>query len=608
MIGTADSGTTDAPLIIRGAPDGTTFSGAIDLPTHPATAEDLADAEIAGAPAHSILVADEITKSLHQPPAIVRRGFRPHMQTSQFLLFQGERRLEPARWPKRGFLEEARQAAVAGQGKQPAKGQPTVRIELPRPPTSTLQGDPDLWFGGFWNADWDYETNRALTFDDAGTAVGFRPSPAKKVRAKVRLFAFNVASALSLPGEYVLQAEHDRALIMPVSSDTPVELAVADNLLRIDGAHDVRLERVAFEKSLGDTVEVAGSSDIALEDCFVGRSGRRAIAVDGGARVAIRRCIVTDSSESAVSLSGGDRQTLTPSRHELADSVVTAFGLEAWTYRPGVDLRGVGQRVTGSYVADGAHAGIVLKGNDHWITGSEFAGLLTQTDDAGAIYMGRDWTARGQLIMGNYFHDLGGPAVAEKRYVAGVYLDDQFSGTTIKANVFADVPIAVMIGGGRDNLLADNLFIDPARGAVFLDNRGRTWQKNSKTFTDRMAAVPVESATYKARYPQLAVLMEDKPGAPQGNRLLDNITVGGKEFFLKGVKASAFAENQAGSPPTKQVAAALRRADDRRQIEAALQDDPALAKLKVPDHAALIEGLLFKARLADPAPLPWSTQ
>ena len=52
---------------------------------------------------------------------------------------------------------------------------------------------------------------------------------------------------------------------------------------------------------------------------------------------------------------------------------------------------------------------MLLTGNDHTIRGNHFHGLVYGGADAGAIYSGRDWTYRGQMIEHNLFENISKP-------------------------------------------------------------------------------------------------------------------------------------------------------------------------------------------------------
>ena len=117
------------------------------------------------------------------------------------------------------------------------------------------------------------------------------------------------------------------------------------------------------------------------------------------------------------------------------------------------------------------HTAILFSGNDHLIRFNEIDHVVHESNDAGAIYSGRDWGYRGTLIEHNYFHDIdsvfGG--------AHGVYLDDAVSGMEVRGNIFSRIHgHATMSGGGRDNLVHHNVIVHIQRSAHYSDRRART--------------------------------------------------------------------------------------------------------------------------------------
>jgi uncharacterized Ntn-hydrolase superfamily protein len=142
--------------------------------------------------------------------------------------------------------------------------------------------------------------------------------------------------------------------------------------------------------------------------------------------------------------------------------------------------------------------------------------------------MGRDWTARGTIIRHNYFHDIKGPGL---HGAMAVYLDDAASEISIIGNIFHRAGRAAFIGGGRDNLVENNIFVDcPA--SVHVDARGVGWMKYhveaGGTLPQRLKAVPYKQPPWSERYPRLVNILEDSPGEPKGNIVRRNISFGGK--------------------------------------------------------------------------------
>ncbi len=109
-----------------------------------------------------------------------------------------------------------------------------------------------------------------------------------------------------------------------------------------------------------------------------------------------------------------------------------------------------------------------------------------------------------------------------------MYLDDCFSSADISSNIFYDVATAILIGGGRDNLMTNNLFVN-CRQAFSIDARGLGWAKGVGTFaTKDLFDLNYKQPPWSVRYPELLNILEDEPLAPKGNVMARNVCWGGK--------------------------------------------------------------------------------
>jgi len=144
--------------------------------------------------------------------------------------------------------------------------------------------------------------------------------------------------------------------------------------------------------------------------------------------------------------------------------------------------------------------------------------------------MGRDWTMRGNTVRFNYFHDIGGSAGVKGEFhdAMAIYLDDTAAGTLVFGNVCVRAGRGVLMGGGRDNIIANNVFVD-CHPAISLDARGLTWAAKylvpggGWNMQENLAAVPYGKPPYSARYPHLANLLSDDPAAPKYDVVQNNI-------------------------------------------------------------------------------------
>ena len=137
----------------------------------------------------------------------------------------------------------------------------------------------------------------------------------------------------------------------------------------------------------------------------------------------------------------------------------------------------------------------------------------------GGIYTGRDWAARGTQLRFNHIHHLGGLNMGSN----AIYLDDLASGQTIHGNIIHDVWRAMMIGGGRDNVVENNIFVDYKIGIHF-DARGIGWsrrliegRRGSWDMFGRLESVPYNKPPYSTKYPQLPNILNEHPLEPKDN-------------------------------------------------------------------------------------------
>jgi hypothetical protein len=138
---------------------------------------------------------------------------------------------------------------------------------------------------------------------------------------------------------------------------------------------------------------------------------------------------------------------------------------------------------------------------------------------------------RGTVIRHNYMHDISG---FRGQGCVGVYLDDMYCGTTIEGNLFRNVTMPAFIGGGRDNHVLNNVFVD-CRPAVHIDARSLGWAKyhgdgwiEEGRTKGTLSGIRYNQPPYSERYPELVNILNEDPNAPRGNVVARNICVGGR--------------------------------------------------------------------------------
>lgn len=529
-LGPEHGGAPHAPLVIRGAAGATPrVVGSVRVSADPMG---IAPDALARLPAE----ARPHVRVYRLPPAALAS---PRIETPRLLrsaptplgleVYDRSGALAPARWPNEEWAQIAR---------GPASGEPSFEVGNGR--VQRWRGEPDLWAEGYWRWGWLFEALPVTGIDAARPRLTLQGAPYEGILAGARFRVYHALSELDRPGEWWRDAARGLLVVWPRDTADDLEVAVAESLFRLEGASHVRIEGLRLEQARGDLVVVRGGRDVVIAKSSLAWSGGRAAVFEGAAASGLVDCDIADIGRAGVRLSGGDRASLTPGGLFLRDTRLTRYARISRTQSPAVEVDGVGATIAGNFIHDTNEYAIHLRGNDHVVEWNEIARLLADATDTGAVYAGRDWTARGSIVRHNFIHDV---RAGEGREVKGVYLDDMASGFTVHGNFFLRVDQPVFIGGGRDNLVESNLFV-ASSPAIHIDARGETSARNAvldpaSEIRAALAAMPTESPLWRKRYPRLAGILSDAPGTAKGNRIVGNVFVESRPFrFDDGGKAN----------------------------------------------------------------------
>ena len=545
-----DGGSEDAPVVYRAFPGeevrligGRTVSGFRPIAGSGATAE--AWQRLSPAARSHVLVADLRAQGISDYGTLEPAGFGRGRRPTALEVFHRDRRMTLARWPDHSFVNVARVDVPGRSGTDDvpwdaSSDEPNRSFEYFGDRPRGWREPAEALVHGYWTYDWADSYQRIESIDlDARLITTDQPG-AYGYTTGQRYYYLNVLEELDSPGEWYLDRRAGLLYFWPPGDPSPQEVAVTVSLLTepvvaLRGASHVRIRGITIECCRGDGIAISGGRDATVCCCEVRNTGEYGIRVEEGTGHRIERCGIHHTGAGGVSLAGGDRRTLTPGGHVVENCDIHHFSRLQLTYAPAVDLHGVGHRVAHNHLHDAPHTAVLLTGNDHVVELNEIDHVCTQTGDAGAFYMGRDWTERGNVVRHNFFHDLGIFGYG-RHGVRAVYLDDCASGTTIYGNVFLRCTRAVLIGGGRDNRVQNNLFVH-CEPAVQLDGRGQCLTEQWRdmvynTMRPRLEEMNHHEPPYAERYPQLAELdavYEAGEGfAPTGNVIANNLCYGGR--------------------------------------------------------------------------------
>ena len=514
-----DSGTSEAQVVYRAEPGALVrLSGGRSVGQWQPVADPAVLARLPEEARGHVRVADLAAQGITDYGRLTVRGFSVASQPAEAELFCDDRPMQLARWPNAGFRR-----VEASDSPQ------RVKVDTDRP--ARWKGEAEPWVFAYWHHDWA-ELCEPIAAIDAEARVLVRSEKIKPVygltAGRARWYAYNLLSELDQPGDRGRTRRAGRLYFWPPRAECSAVLSQAESLIRAKDLSCVSFCGFTLEACRATAVSFAGGSACKLVGCTIRNVGHKAVNVDGGAGCEVFGCDISYCGEGGIAMAGGDRPTLTKAGHNAENNHVHHYSRRARTYKTGITVSGVGNRIAHNLIHDGPHMALSAGGNDHVVEYNEIHNVVYESGDAGAYYVGRDWTQRGNVLRYNYWHDI----VGESSYGGmTIYLDDQHCGHTIHGNLFERCNQAVFIGGGDDNIVTNNVFLG-CRRAAHIDNRGMGWQKAATddprgTLRTGLAAMPIESPLWKSRYPTLAGILDDEPNIPKRNVFARNLSAGG---------------------------------------------------------------------------------
>jgi hypothetical protein len=530
-----DSGAIDKPIVYRAASDGEVrvtggrFVAGWQKVTDPAVL-----ARFQPSAKGNVLQANLKAQGMANYGIFRSRGFGRATVPAALELFFKDQPMTLARWPNNGFEKIAgspdavRDEHGGTLGKLPAG----FNYQGDRP---QRWGDTDdIWIHGYWAYDWANSYEHIAGIDKQKRLIKTSPPHGNYgFRKGQRFYFLNILEELDEPGEWYLDRKTGILYFWPPAplGDGDVTISLAESpLIRMNNAFHIQIRRLTLEGGRADGVQITGGSDNLVADCTIRDMGNSGVTVNGGTSHGVVNCVIYETGDGGISLTGGDRKTLARANHYARNNHIHHIARWSRCYAPAISMTGVGIQASNNLIHDHPHCAILFWGNEHLIELNEIHHVCLETGDVGAIYTGRDYTFRGNIIRHNFIHHTGGVGMGSM----GIYMDDCVSGTHIYGNVLWKLHRAVFLGGGRDFKVENNIFVD-CDPAVELDGRGLStspvWHDMVyKTMKQRLEEVNWRRPPYSTRYPELADLepyYAKDDGVPPGKNLVArNICVG----------------------------------------------------------------------------------
>lgn len=392
-------------------------------------------------------------------------------------------------------------------------------------------GEPDVWVAGYPSGfDWAFVQMPASIDKEAGT-VTLLKDPFYVNKKGARFFIKNSLGDLNQPGEYYVDKASGLLVYYPLGDLGGTQNYVSVNpgpVAKFIDVTDVTFEGFTFEHGRNDGIVLQRCSNVVLRGNEIRECGGCGVVVQelGPAGSSshdnlIQSNRVSEIGESGITVTAGNRLTLEPANNVVENNVITDIGEDIPAVRPGVLLSGVSNRALHNDIHNCPSLGIQIFGNNNVAEGNHIWDACTDTVDSGAIYLsGTDASQRGNIVRDNFTEDTYA-RVPGNDGIWGIYLDGRASGVTVTGNVVKNSNRGMILNGGRDNLIENNVMVDCKIGFQIDEASHSEW----KTLESSLKSVDWQHGEYARQYPTLVNILDDDPLSPKGNLINRNVTL-----------------------------------------------------------------------------------
>lgn len=444
------------------------------------------------------------------------RGFNRKVFPAPAELFINSSPQTIARWPNEGRIElgEVIDKGGAKRWGDSSKRGATFKYEVSRAELWTKAND--LYLAGIFSESYADDAIRVAKIDTKEKTItmaephlyGFNN------RSYTSWYAVNLLEEIDAPGEYYIDKNSKKLYFYPETNKIKMlQISQLDSpMLLLENTSYINFEGIVFENARGNGVVIEDGKYNTIAGCTIRLIGGEGVDIIGGNDNTILSCNIYHTGAGGVSLSGGDRKTLTSSNHVVKNSDI--YDVNRWykTYRSGVTLKGVGQKVINNHIHHMTGQAILFYGNDHLIEFNEINDCVTDMSDMAAIYTGRDPSVLGHIIRYNFFHHLDNKLGSGNGVQAIYFDDDDLYTAVIFGNVFykAGSNAVLHFNGGGGSSIGNNILIDcpkfmwggePERVLKAIQKMHKTDKRSlmKKIFED----VDIREEPFKSRYPYL---------------------------------------------------------------------------------------------------------
>ena len=382
-------------------------------------------------------------------------------------LYVNDEKMTIARWPNEGYAKvgEVIDPGTPDNplGKKAANAHGAV-FKYNDDRIAKWKTAADAMLYGYWQWNWSCCNLRLKSIDTVNKTISTVDSATFAVTQGQRFMAYNLLEELDAPGEWYIDRDNEILYYYPVCDIEATDMIISqlsDSIIKVEGCENVCFKQIDVEYGKHDLITVDSTSkNIEFLGCNIrGSSGYGAVIK--GINCGIKSSNIYDCGEEGVLIQGGicNNDEYTLSKNYVINCDIYNCG-QRLTTAAGIRSQAHGAIITNNKIHDIPAWGIGWGGFETVVEYNEIYNVLTETEDAGAIYAGRTSQARGSSVSHNYIHDIYGQDDYRSGMYVGIYFDDYLCAIKSEGNVLENVSIPFYGHHGAQCIVQNNIIVN----------------------------------------------------------------------------------------------------------------------------------------------------
>ncbi len=329
----------------------------------------------------------------------------------------------------------------------------------------------DIYAQGYFKWSWSSSTPLIGEFNTEEASVTLAAAVTYGVSRGAPFYFLNVYDEIDMPGEFFIDKETGILYIYKTENFESAEIMMSElqaNVIEASSISYLNFKGFSLCATRSGGMNVTGN-DIVVDNCKIYNVRGGGLSAHG-TNITVQNCELFSIGTYGISVGGGNQVELIPSGNLIYNNYVHDYAVIQRTYQSAIEVFGCAATVSHNEICNAPHQAIGWSGPNHIIEYNEVYNVCLETADCGALYTGRNFLTYGSVIRYNYIHDIGWDDV----HAHAIYWDDGLSGQTAYGNIIVNTSsYAILAGGGRDNVIENNLLINTGNYPIFYDQRAR---------------------------------------------------------------------------------------------------------------------------------------